>query len=73
MASSGKEPELEGNNTMSQVAGHGKGLDSGDLEEKIDHVYKFKKNQQMWDCFWTNLWGLPASGKELAWKVFVYL
>ena len=28
---------------MSQVAGHGKGLDSGDLEEKIDHVYKFKK------------------------------
>ena len=55
MASSGKEPELEGNNTMSQVAGHGKGLDSGDLEEKIDHVYKFKKNQQMWDCFWTNL------------------
>ena len=36
---------------MSQVAGHGKGLDSGDLEEKIDHVYKFKKNQQMWDVF----------------------
>ena len=36
----GLQPELEGNNTMSQVAGHGKGLDSGDLEEKIDHVYK---------------------------------